>query len=79
MAQRTVQLIIGQILTDEELRSDFLEWPIATLAILRDRGFELTDVEADALARTDSRLWQWGAQWIDTRLQRCRLTGGDQK
>lgn len=79
MAQRTVQLIIGQILTDEELRSDFLEWPIATLATLRDRGFELTDVEADALARTDRRLWQWGAEWIDGRLQRCRLNGGERK
>jgi hypothetical protein len=77
MAQRTVQLIIGQILTDEELRSHFLEWPIATLAILRDRGFELTDVETDALARTDRRLWQWGAAWIDARLQRCRLNGGE--
>ena len=42
MAQRTVQLIIGQILTDEEFRADFLERPIETLASLRDRGFELT-------------------------------------
>ena len=36
MAQRTVQLIIGQILTDEEFRSDFLERPIETLTSLRE-------------------------------------------
>ena len=50
MAQRTVQLVIGQILTDEEFRADFFERPIETLTSLRDRGFELTKVEVDALA-----------------------------
>ena len=73
MAQRTVQLIVGQILTDEEFRSDFLEEPYETLKALRDRGFELSNVEIDALARTDRRLWTVGAEWIDGRLQRCRL------
>jgi hypothetical protein len=77
MAQKNVQLIIGQILTDEEFRADFLERPRATLASLRDRGFELTNLEVDALARTDRRLWQSGAEWIDARIQRCRLVGGD--
>ena len=52
MAQRTVQLIIGQILTDEEFRSDFLEQPIETLTSLRERGFELTNVEVER-ARPD--------------------------
>jgi len=76
MAQKNVQLIIGRILTDEEFRSDFLEQPIATLAALRDRGFELTTIEVDALARTDARLWRCGAEWIDARIQRCRLNIG---
>jgi hypothetical protein len=79
MAQRTEQLIIGRILTDEEFRSDFLDQPIESLTSLRDTGFELTNVEIDALARTDRRVWTIGAEWIDTRLQRCRLSGGDQK
>ena len=48
MAQRTVQLIIGQILTDEEFRSDFLERPLETLTS-QGQGLELTNVEVDAL------------------------------
>ena len=79
MAQRNVQLIVGQILTDEEFRSDFLERPMETLASLRDRGFELTKVEIEALARTDRRFWAVGAEWIDASLQRCRLNGGERK
>ena len=79
MAQRVVQLIIGQILTDEEFRGEFLERPFDTLAALRERGFELTKVEIEALTRTDRRFWAIGAEWIDARLQRCRLTGGKQK
>ena len=79
MAQRTVQLIIGKILTDEEFRSDFLERPTETLRALRERGLELTDVEVDALAQTERRFWVIGAEWIDPRLQRCRLVGGERK
>jgi hypothetical protein len=73
MAQKTVQFIIGQILTDEELRANFLERPVETLAWLRGMGFELTDHEMDAITQTDRRLWQKGAKWVDSRLQRWRL------
>jgi hypothetical protein len=73
VAQKTVQLIVGRILTDEELRARFLTRPIETLASLRQMGFELTNTEMDAILRTDRRLWEMGAEWIDPRLQRCRL------
>jgi hypothetical protein len=49
VAQKNVQLIIGRVLTDEEFRADFLERTDATLASLRDQGFELTNIEVDAL------------------------------
>jgi hypothetical protein len=75
MAQKNVQLIIGQILTDEEFRSDFLERPRETLGSLRERGIELTDVEIDALAHMDRPFWLIAAGWMDPRLQRCRLVG----
>jgi len=74
MAHKMVQYIIGQILTDEELRARFVDEPAGTLQSLRDRGFDLTNAEIDALARTDRRLWQSGPEWIDARLQRCGLS-----
>jgi hypothetical protein len=73
VAQKTVQFIIGRILTDEELRERFLVAPVETLAALRDMGLELTRSEVDALLLTDPRLWRAGPQWIDSRLQRCCL------
>jgi hypothetical protein len=73
MAQKTVQLIIGRILTDEAFRASFLEDPAGTLSSLRDMGFDLTSAEIDALRHTDRRLWSSGADWIDGRLQRCRF------
>jgi len=36
VAQTTVQLIIGRLLTDENVREAFHERPIETLASLRD-------------------------------------------
>ncbi|HJZ70155.1 MAG TPA: Os1348 family NHLP clan protein [Vicinamibacterales bacterium] len=79
MAQKTVQSIIGQLLTDEELRTSFLERPAETLEALREKGVDLTRAEADAIARTDLRLWRWGVQWLDSRLQRCRLSASERE
>ena len=71
MAQKTVQLIIGRLLTDEDLRQEFLDQPRETLAALREQGFELTPWEIDALIQTDPELWAVVAPLIDPRLQRC--------
>jgi hypothetical protein len=73
MAHKTVQSIIGRILTDEELREHFLVSPLETLSRLREMGLDLTQAEIDALTHTDRQLWEAGAQWIDPRLQRCSL------
>jgi hypothetical protein len=73
MSQRTVQLVIGRIVTDEAFRSRFIQQPAPTLAELCDQGFELTALEIEALARTDSRAWTLMAKRIDQRLQRSRL------
>jgi len=73
MSQKTVQSIIGRILTDEELRRKFLVSPAETLSSFRDAGLELTDCEIEALTNTDQELWKRGADWIDARLQRCCL------
>jgi hypothetical protein len=73
MAQKVVQFIIGQILTDEELRARFVKRPLETFSELRGAGFELTNSEIEALAQTDRRLWELGKTWIDPRLRRYPL------
>ena len=71
MSQKTAQLVIGRLLTDEELRAQFLGRPFETLAAFRDLGFDLTEREIDALLKTDKSLWTDAAGRIDPRLQRC--------
>ena len=71
MSQKMVQLVIGQLITDEELRLRFLDEPGGTMAALRDRGFELTDGEIEALLQTDRKLWNLVARRIHPHLQRC--------
>lgn len=73
MSQKTVQLIIGRLVTDEELRMHFADHPYETLVHLREQGFELTTDEIAALAESDARMWVSVARRISPRLQRCRL------
>jgi hypothetical protein len=73
MSQKTVQLLIGQLVTDEELRLRFVQEPEETLAWLCEQGIDLTPCEVDALADTDARVWDAMAARIDPRLQRCSI------
>jgi hypothetical protein len=73
MSQKTVQFVIGWLLTDEDLRRQFVERPRETLADICDKGYELTAEEVDALARSAPREWSSMARYIHPRLQRCRL------
>jgi hypothetical protein len=73
MSQRTVQRVIGQLLTDDELRRRFVLKPAETIADLRDQGYELTRAETDAILQTDVTLWDAAAARIHPRLQRCCL------
>jgi len=73
MSQKTVQVLIGKIVTDEELRRRFVDRPLDTLTALRDEGVELTDLEVDALLKTDRGLWDATAKRLHPRLQRCNL------
>ena len=73
MSHRNVQLVIGKLVTDEELRRQFLRAPYETLAELSERGWDLTHAEMDALIETDSQVWSWVAVKLPSRLQRCSL------
>lgn len=75
MSQKTVERIIGRLLTDEALRRRFCEGPLETLSELREQGFDLTDSEIEALTETDRRVWSSAARRIHPQLQRCSLSG----
>ena len=77
LSHRTIERIIGCLLTDEELRQKFTRSPRRTLAELSERGWELTQFEADALLATEIRLWSDVAARIDPRLQRCSLKSNE--
>jgi len=70
-----VQLVIGRLVTDEELRVRFAERPLETVTELREQDFELTGDEIDALVRSDPDVWPSTARRIHPRLQRCSLRG----
>jgi hypothetical protein len=73
MSHRTIERIIGRLLTDQELRLKFTRSPKRTLAELGEQGWELTRIEVDALLTIELRLWSEVAGRIDPRLQRCSL------
>ena len=79
MSQRTIERVIGRLLTDEELRHEFIQSPRRTLAELHEQGWELSRLEIDALLATDVGLWSEVAARIDPRLQRCSLKTHDGK
>jgi hypothetical protein len=76
MSQRTIERVIGRLLTDEELRHEFIHAPTHTIAALREQGWELSRLEADALLTIEIGLWSEVAARIDPRLQRCSLKAG---
>jgi hypothetical protein len=77
MSHRTVERVIGRLLTDEELRFEFVRAPGRTLAELSEQGWELSRLEIDALLAMETRLWSEVAARIDPRLQRCSLKSGE--
>ena len=77
MSQRTIERVIGRLLTDEELRHEFTRSPRRTLAELNEQGWDLSRIEVDALLATEIGLWSEAAARIDSRLQRCSLKTSD--
>jgi hypothetical protein len=78
MSQRTIERVIGRLLTDEELRHQFTRFPKRTLVELHEQGWELSRLEIDALLAIESGLWSEVAGRIDSRLQRCSLKTEDE-
>jgi hypothetical protein len=73
VAQRSIEILIGQLLTDESFRSAFLRERMTTLQRFNDAGYPLTELEIDAITRTSPDLWHRVAHQIDARLQKACL------
>lgn len=73
MTQRSIEIVIGRLVTDEEFRETFLSDPHKALGDLLERGTHLTQAEIAALVATDSALWLRVADQIDQRLQKASL------
>ena len=73
MTQRSIEVVIGRLVTDEEFRDSFLADPHRTLAALLDAGMHLTQSEIAALVAIDSSLWSMIAERVDPRLQKASL------
>jgi hypothetical protein len=73
MSQRNVEILIGRLLTDEDLRRRFTRDPAVTLEEFCRQGWELSRCEIDALLSPDASIWSEMARRIPSRLQRCSL------
>jgi hypothetical protein len=58
VTQRWIEIVIGKLMTDAEVRRRFLRAPRETLAALVDQGVHLTAAEISALIATDRELWE---------------------
>ncbi len=73
MSQRSIELVVGRLVTDEAFREAFSRDPRQTLDELMAQGMPLTDAEVRALLGTHIALWARMADEIDPRLQKASL------
>jgi hypothetical protein len=71
MTHRNVENLIGRLATDPSLRRRFAVDPAGLLRELRDQGYELTQVELEALASTDADALRSFADTLDRRIRRA--------
>ena len=73
MGQRSIEMLVGRLVTDEELRQRFIADPLETLRLAQQQGLELTAAELDALLASRVSLWTSLAAALDERLQKASL------
>ena len=66
---KNVEVVIGRLATDSELRTRFAEEP---WEVLREQRLELSEVEFAALAAVDPDAIHAFAQTLDARIRRAR-------
>ena len=73
MTQRSIEIVVGRLVTDEEFRDAFLSDPHQALALLLERGMHLNHAEIAALVAMDGAFWERVADEVDPRLQKASL------
>jgi hypothetical protein len=73
VAQRSIELFIGRLITDEGFREAFIHNPGEAIRAFVDAGSELTVVEIAALLATRADFWERVADQVDPRLQKACL------
>jgi DNA-binding NarL/FixJ family response regulator len=76
VSQRSVQLVIGRLLTDADFRRGVKEGGSAYLARLRTQGVALSREEVAALIEKDPRVWANLAKRIDLRSPNAGAAAG---
>ena len=79
MSQRSIEIVIGRLLTDEEFRESFITDPERALTDLLEAGTQLTRSEMNALMSMEPNLWISSAKRIDHRLQKASLKAKSQR
>jgi hypothetical protein len=74
IVQRSIEILIGKLVTDEAFRRSFMRDPQGTLRGAAALGLDVSPCEALALMATDRGLWERVANEIDARLQKASLT-----
>jgi hypothetical protein len=73
MSQRTIEVIVGRLVTDEAFRQVFAREPRRVLEELIAQGLSLTEIEIRALVGTPGALWTYVGEQIDPSLQKASL------
>ena len=76
VAQRSIEILIGRLVTDEAFRSEFLRDPGATLIRFTESGYDLSELEIAAVRATPVDAWERVAEQIDPRLQKASFSRG---
>ena len=71
--QRSIEILIGRLVTDEDFRREFLRDPSVTLKNACESGLALSEFEIKAVLAIDYTLWDRLADQVDERLQKASL------
>ncbi len=79
MAQKSVELIIGKLVTDDGFRHRFQRDRTGVLEELEFSGFTLTSVEKEVVLSLIPSIFENFARRVDPRIRKIDLKAGAQK